>query len=72
MRAVLDHVQGAPVLTVGDMPGFCENGGMIRLGLEDSRIRIEINPDVAEKAGLQLSSKLLSLAMIVRSAPKAK
>jgi hypothetical protein len=72
LRAVLDHVQGVAVLTVGDMPGFCENGGMIRFGLEDNRIRMEINPDAAEKAGLQLSSKLLSLARIVRSAPNAK
>ena len=72
LPAVLDHVQGAAVLTVGDMPGFCENGGMIRLGLEDSRVRMEINPDAAEKAGLQLSSKLLSLARIVRSAQGSK
>lgn len=68
LRAVLDHIQGVAVLTVGDMPGFCENSGMIRLGLQDNRIHIEINPDAAEKAGLQLSSKLLSLARIVRPA----
>jgi len=72
LRTVLDQVQGAPVLTVGDMPGFCENGGMIRLGLEDNRVRMEINTEAAEKAGLQLSSKLLSLARIVRSATNSK
>ncbi|HXB73009.1 MAG TPA: YfiR family protein [Candidatus Acidoferrales bacterium] len=72
LPAVLDHVQGVPILTVGDMAGFCESGGMIRLGLEDNRIIIEINPAAAEKAGLQLSSKLLGVARIVRSARNAK
>ena len=72
LRAVLDQMPGSSALTVGDMPGFCENGGMIRLGLEDNRIRMEINPDAAGRSGLQLSSKLLSLARIVRPASNGK
>jgi hypothetical protein len=72
LRAILDHLQCSPVLTVSDMPGFCEQGGAIRLGLEDNRVRLEINPDAAERAGLQLSSKLLSLARIVRQAQGAR
>ena len=66
LRAVLGRLRGAAVLTVADMPGFCENGGMIRLGLENNHVSLEINPDAAESAGLQFSSKLLSLARIVR------
>lgn len=71
LRSLLDHIQG-PVLTVGDMPEFCENGGVIRLGLEDNRVRIEVNLEAAERAGLQLSSKLLSLARIVRPAASSR
>lgn len=50
-------------LTVSDMEGFVEEGGMIRLmrGADD-RISFEINPRSAEAAGLKLSSKLLNLA----------
>ena len=54
------------VLTVGDMPGFCESGGVVGLELADSRIRIRINREAADRAGLQLSSRLLQVATVVR------
>jgi hypothetical protein len=68
LRAALDRLQGAPVLTVGDIPTFCENGGVINFGVLDNRVQLEINPSAAERAGLQLSSRLLSLAKIIREA----
>jgi hypothetical protein len=71
LRAVLGRLRHAAVLTVGDMPGFCEQGGMINLGLADHRIRLEINPEAASRARLQLSSKLLSLARIVHESVQA-
>jgi YfiR/HmsC-like len=69
LRMALDRVQSAPVLTVGDMPEFCENGGAINFGVSDNRVQLEINPGATERAGLQVSSRLLSLAKIVREAP---
>jgi hypothetical protein len=71
LHAVLDRLQGAAVLTVSDVPAFCENGGMVNLGLAGNKIQLEINMEAAEKAGLHLSSKLLSLAKIVRGAQRA-
>jgi hypothetical protein len=53
------------VLTVGDMPGFCESGGMIAFDLRDSRVHLRINLEAARRARLQFSSKLLSLAKVV-------
>lgn len=50
------------VLTVGEAPGFLERGGMINLVEAHGRIRFEINRTAAEKAGLAISSRLLSLA----------
>jgi hypothetical protein len=52
----------ASVLTVGEMEGFATNGGMIRLTMEDSKVRFEINAGTARRARLKVSSKLLSLA----------
>jgi hypothetical protein len=69
VRMALDRVRGVPVLTVGDMPEFCENGGAINFGVADHRVQLEINPNAAERAGLQVSSRLLSLARIVHEAP---
>ncbi len=70
LRAVLDGLQGAAVLTVGDVPGFCESGGMVNLGLAGNKVQLEINMEAAETAGLHLNSRLLSLARIVRTAQR--
>ena len=64
--ATLDEVKGAPILTIGDGDQFARGGGMIGLFIEDGRMRFAINPDAAQRAGLRLSSRLLSLAKIVK------
>jgi hypothetical protein len=53
-------------LTIGEAPGFTKAGGIIRFVMEAGKVRFEINPDAADKAGLKISSKLLKLARIVR------
>jgi hypothetical protein len=65
LHAILDRFQGSAVLTVGDMPGFCGGGGVVGLELGDNRVRLRINMEAAQRAHLQLSSKLLSLATLV-------
>jgi len=62
---ILQAVRGSSVLLVGDSPGFAAAGGMIQFQTQDNRIRFSINPDAAERAGLRLSSQLLSLATII-------
>jgi hypothetical protein len=65
---VLETLGQAPVLTVSDIPGFIERGGMIEFVNEGSRIRFRINLQAAEAAGLTLSSELLRVATAVRRA----
>ena len=67
LRPILAALAASPVLTVGDMPGFCERGGVVNLELLDRRIHLQVNLEAANQARLQLSSKLLSLATIVRA-----
>ena len=64
-RAVLDLLQGASTLTVGESPNFAKDGGIINFVLEDNKVHFEINSGAAERARLKISSKLLSLARIV-------
>jgi hypothetical protein len=52
----------ASILTVGDTDRFVETGGMINFVKEGKKIRFEINEAAAKRAGLRVSSKLLSLA----------
>lgn len=54
-----------PVLTVSDLPGFVQQGGVIGLLRQGGRLRFEINRTAAQTAGLRLSADLLSLAMNV-------
>jgi hypothetical protein len=63
--SVLERVRGTSVLTVGEFDGFGQHGGIVNLLLNEGRIRFEVNPHAAERAHLQISSRLLSLATIV-------
>jgi hypothetical protein len=55
----------ANILTVseGETDDFIKAGGMINLVIVDNKIRFQINDNAAKKAGLTISSKLLSLAI---------
>ncbi|HZR20379.1 MAG TPA: YfiR family protein [Verrucomicrobiae bacterium] len=67
LPALLSQLKESPVLTVSDMDRFGEQGGIINLVLENKAVKIEINPTAAERAGLQVSAKLLRLARLVKS-----
>jgi len=62
---VLSSLHGSSVLTVADMEGFLESGGMIQFLNENDRVRFAINVDATSRAKLKMSSKLLSLARVV-------
>ncbi|MDR3762853.1 MAG: YfiR family protein [Acidobacteriota bacterium] len=62
---ILERLRGSNVLTVSEVEGFGQHGGAINLLLSGGRIRMEVNPHAAERAHLQISSRLLSLATIV-------
>lgn len=63
---LLSRLQGTPVLTVGEDERFTRRGGMVRVFINDARLRIDVNITRVEGAGLRISSKLLALAHIVR------
>jgi len=60
---ILKGLKGTSVLTVGEMEHFTESGGMINFVLKGKKIRFQINNDEAARAGLKISSKLMSLAL---------
>jgi hypothetical protein len=62
VEAVIRGVAGARVLTIGDLPGFVQAGGMIGLRIEEKRMRFDVNLVAAQRAGLKLSSQMLKLA----------
>jgi hypothetical protein len=68
----ISAISGLPVLTVGEHERFLEQGGMIRLFLEDNKIRFSINLKSADGAGLVISSRLLRLARSVTGASEGR
>jgi len=59
--AVLEAFKGKPVLTIGESEGFAQDGGIINFYLEQNKVKFEINPDAAARAGLRVT-KLVSVA----------
>jgi hypothetical protein len=49
-------------LTIGDAGNFTRNGGVIQLYTEGNRLRFIVNVGNAKRAGVQVSSNLLTLA----------
>jgi len=56
--------RGAPVLTVGDRYNGTR-GGVIDFVMRDGRVRLAISRSAAEDRHLELSSKLLDVAVVV-------
>lgn len=69
LAKVIGTLSGRLVLTVSDVPGFAQLGGMVELYREDARMRIAVNVDALQRAGVRLSSRVLQIATIVRDAP---
>lgn len=64
LRDILASLHQRPVLTVSDLEGFVDAGGMIGLSIESSRVILHANPRAMEAVNLSASSKLLRLARI--------
>ena len=67
VKQILKSLADAPVLTISEMEGFGQNGGIINFITVDNKIQFEINSEKAQQHRLKISSQLLKLARIVRS-----
>ncbi len=59
---ILERVINSPVLTVSDIDGFVNHGGIIEFIIEDEKLRFLINQEAADRAGIRISFQLLALA----------
>lgn len=64
-KNILKTLHGKPVLTVSELRHFSRSGGMIELYREHDKTRFIINLLTAREAGLELSARLLSLAVVI-------
>jgi hypothetical protein len=66
---VFRRVKDKPVLTVGETESFLQQGGIIDFAMRSGRVRFDIDLNAARRAGIQISSKVLSLADEVHGKP---
>jgi hypothetical protein len=71
LAAVLQSLQSSPVVTVGDIDRFAQQGGMIGLVLENNKVRFEINLDAADRGRVKFNARLITLAKNLISTPKS-
>ena len=65
----IEGLKGASILTVGEGDDFTALGGIIDFKLQGPRVRIQVDLEAAERSRLRISSKLLSLAEVVKKQP---
>jgi hypothetical protein len=61
------NVLDEQLLTISDVSGFLEKGGMIELRREKSKIHVHINLELVRSHKIKISSKLLNLANIYKA-----
>ncbi len=62
IKEIINLVKDHSVLTIGDVQGFLESGGIINFIMEEKKVRFEINMTAANRAKLKIRSQLLRLA----------
>jgi hypothetical protein len=65
LPAILLELRNRQILTVGEVEGFAQRGGMIGFVSADNRIRLNVNLSASEDSDLTISSRLLRAAEIV-------
>jgi hypothetical protein len=65
VTAILETLKQAPVLVVGESTHFVQQGGTVGFLSEENTVRFEVNLDAAQRARLNISATLLSVAKTV-------
>ncbi len=66
LDAVLARTAGRPILTVADAPGAAAAGAIVNFYRDGKHVKFEINTGAAADADLEVRSKLLKLARVVK------
>jgi hypothetical protein len=66
LQRLFVHLRNKPVLTVSDISGFTDEGGMIEILRVENKLRFKVNLTQMQRADLVLSSQVLKLAVEVK------
>ena len=66
LQEILSSLSNRSILTVSDAHGFVQAGGVIGFITVHNKIKVKVNLSAAKTANLNISSKLLSVAEIIK------
>jgi len=66
LAAILKKVNNKNILTVSDMRGFAEKGGIMQVYIASQKAKLKINLDAANKEDIKIKSSLLRIAEIIK------
>ena len=72
-REIGDRIPGLKpeaMLIVTESPGALERGSIVNFAVDEGRVRFDLSLDAAERRGLRLSSRLITVARRVLGAPR--
>lgn len=69
LEQLIASIGSRPILAVSDAEDGLDRGAMVNFRLSDSRVRFEVSLPRVQGAGLSVSSRLLSAALRVETAP---
>lgn len=69
---ILLALKDSRVLTVSDIDGFANQGGMIYLLVDNKKVHFEVNTDSLSRARVKISARFLQLATVVRDRDRGK
>lgn len=62
LSSILSQLVDKPILTIGEIHGFCDRGGILNFFVSDRRVHFEANPAAAQDSSLRVSAELLKRA----------
>jgi hypothetical protein len=65
MTSILNSVESQNIVTVSDIKGFADDGGIIELSHNKGTVKLKINVKAAKKAKIIINSDLLAVSKII-------
>ena len=66
LYSIFSAIKNKNILTISDIRGFAQKGGMIQLYTKDQNIRLRINPSSVKTENLKIKSSLLRISTLVK------
>lgn len=66
LNNIFNHTKDKKIVTISDIRGFAQKGGMVQIYQKNLKLKLKINLDVANKKDINIKSSLLRIVDIVR------